>query len=831
MSTPWLKRKARLRALLKTTADEDEAGRALDRILHGQNVIGKTAKTVEIDALRFQDADLQLVGTLERGQFGLIDIVKCHLDGCMYVRKSVERRFALRVREQCSPQFERDILLRARATGSVWAPHLLCAFQTPTHLSIVMTYAEGGSLWDVLESSPLNGGGAGSGGRVAEADMAWWAPQIVSAVGWCHEQGFAHRDIKPHNFVLTPAAHVLLIDFGSAAPLVGPERRVPKRHCLVPCGTCDYIAPEILQAHEQALVDLEMDFSTTTSSARNGEGNGGREGEEEEYGYGFEVDWWSTGAMLYEMVYGVAPFFAPDIRKTYLRIVEHEKSLRFDAGVQVSALFQDLLRRFLTHADRRLGREGIHEIHDHPAFVEVNWTTLSTETAPPALHLPQFTYAEPSMVLPSMEEDTSHSQGFAFSALFQSSPMSAAASPGAALHQATATPRRSTMSSNISLAPQDDAFIGFSWGPPDDVFPDVSFRDADRSSFDLSRQVDVDGMATPRPARLGAPVPVTATPNPRLRSVVHHPSTATPAPGFHSYPFLTPARAPHAAPPQTLPRSTVRRTAPGTARRAVSDREAMKQLADCVGMSARKKVLASGRKPRVLPAVPGLVGMGMGVGVAPAPPLPALAHSLSQRPQAHVQQQRRRSSTGTSAGTGTRRRGSLPPVAVPAFGESSQGQLYPARALAGSSEEEGRETETESEGPPSPSPSPRPGSAMSMLSRRSGTPTITGTFTSRSGVLGMGGASGSGVLGGASGSGASLSVPVLHSHSHSRTYHSRRGTEPEPEHVVVASPTWEDTTFDALEDKHAAMMEEIMMLEDRLDRFSASALVGSGRTR
>lgn len=34
--------------------------------------------------------------------------------------------------------------------------------------------------------------------------------------------------------------------------------------------------------------------------------------------------------------------------------------------------------RFLTHADRRLGRGGIHEIHNHPAFVEVNWTTLAT---------------------------------------------------------------------------------------------------------------------------------------------------------------------------------------------------------------------------------------------------------------------------------------------------------------------------------------------------------------------------------------------------------------------------------------------------------------------
>ena len=55
---------------------------------------------------------------------------------------------------------------------------------------------------------------------------------------------------------------LLLIDFGSAAPLLTPapdgSQLVPKRYCLVPCGTCDYISPEILQSHEEALVALEM---------------------------------------------------------------------------------------------------------------------------------------------------------------------------------------------------------------------------------------------------------------------------------------------------------------------------------------------------------------------------------------------------------------------------------------------------------------------------------------------------------------------------------------------------------------------------------------------
>ncbi|KAH9176413.1 kinase-like domain-containing protein, partial [Lactarius sanguifluus] len=195
-----------------------------------------------------------------------------------------------------------------------------------------MDYGEGGTLWDVLESNPLE--------RIYEDDLHWWLPQVISSVAWCHLQGFVHRDVKPHNFVITRTAHIQLIDFGSAAPLVPGSRLVPPGYCRVPCDTCDYISPEILQGHEAALVAMEL-------SDEQGDRNEENAGED---GYGAETDWWSAGAMIYEMVFGVAPF-ARDIRSTYLKIVDFRKSLAFPTNASLSIELCGLLTHLLGRGD------------------------------------------------------------------------------------------------------------------------------------------------------------------------------------------------------------------------------------------------------------------------------------------------------------------------------------------------------------------------------------------------------------------------------------------------------------------------------------------------
>jgi hypothetical protein len=145
--------------------------------------------------------------------------------------------------------------------------------------------------------------------------------------------------------------------------------------------------------------------------------------------------------------------------------------------------------------------------------------------------------------------------------------------------------------------------------------------------------------------------------------------------------------------------STLRRSRIAPRRRPVSDREAMRQLVDCIGLSARKKVLAAGRTPRGSTLGPSRIKSLRFATEPPEPldfsePWPAEAARYSP-----------------SAGAGAWR-----------DDDSSKldGTAVFALDAGGGDESDGASA---SDAPPSPSPSPRPGSAMSMLSRRSTTPT------------------------------------------------------------------------------------------------------------
>ncbi|CAN1217339.1 Serine/threonine-protein kinase CBK1 [Linum perenne] len=99
-------------------------------------------------------------------------------------------------------------------------------------------------------------------------------------------------------------------------------------------------------------------------------------------GYGMECDWWSLGAIMYEMLVGYPPFYSDDPITTCRKIVYWRNHLKFPEEARLSPEAKDLIYRLLCGVENRLGTGGAHQIKAHPWFKDIIWDKLyETEAA------------------------------------------------------------------------------------------------------------------------------------------------------------------------------------------------------------------------------------------------------------------------------------------------------------------------------------------------------------------------------------------------------------------------------------------------------------------
>lgn len=130
------------------------------------------------------------------------------------------------------------LIREAQASASLDHPNICHTYgihENADEIFIAIAYIDGPSLADKIRERPLPLGEA--------LDIAI---QIAEGLREAHENGIVHRDIKPHNVMLTAKGQVKITDFGLAS--VAGRSRITKSGAAL--GTPSYMAPERLAAQQ-----------------------------------------------------------------------------------------------------------------------------------------------------------------------------------------------------------------------------------------------------------------------------------------------------------------------------------------------------------------------------------------------------------------------------------------------------------------------------------------------------------------------------------------------------------------------------------------------------
>jgi len=250
----------------------------------------------------------------------------------MYALKVLKKDNIIKRNQVEHTKTERSVL------GYVRHPFIVgmnMAFQSKDKLFFVLDYCAGGELFFHL----------GKLGKFHEDRARFYAAEIVLAISYVHSLDIIYRDLKPENVLIDAAGHIRLTDFGLSKEGISDSAAGANSFC----GTPEYLAPEILNRQ----------------------------------GHGRAVDWWSLGALLYEMLTGLPPFYTQDREKLFEKIRNSE--LLYPPSLSPNA--KGVLKGLLTKdPERRLGSgpRDADDIKVHAFFRSVEWDKLVRgEISPP----------------------------------------------------------------------------------------------------------------------------------------------------------------------------------------------------------------------------------------------------------------------------------------------------------------------------------------------------------------------------------------------------------------------------------------------------------------
>ncbi|KAG5646124.1 hypothetical protein DXG03_004363 [Asterophora parasitica] len=270
-----------------------------------------------------------------KGAFGKVRVVEHKRSKKLYALKYIDKARCIRQKAVANIIQERRLL---EEIDHPYVVNLRYAFQDDENCFFVLDLMLGGDLRFHLDRKIY----------IPEEVVKFWMAELSCGLEYLHSQRIIHRDLKPDNILLDAMGHAHITDFNVAIHY--SERRL---HTSV-AGSMAYMAPQVV----------------------------GRKG------YSWQIDWWSLGITVYELIFHKRPFdgrnaerMTQSILKDTLKFPEDASSRCSDAGIAA-------LRGFIERdPEKRLGcrpnGQGIKDLQAHPWFKSIDWDSIENKECQP----------------------------------------------------------------------------------------------------------------------------------------------------------------------------------------------------------------------------------------------------------------------------------------------------------------------------------------------------------------------------------------------------------------------------------------------------------------
>ena len=285
---------------------------------------------------KMTSSDFEPMTCLGKGTYGTVLLVKQRATGRLYAQKQL-RKASLTVHKKLVEQTKTERVILESVNRHPFVVKLYYAFQDREKLYLILEYAQGGELFHHLAIERM----------FSEDIAAFYMAEMVLALEHLHNNvGVVYRDLKPENCLLDAEGHLLLTDFGLSKVAVEGDGG-----CRSFLGTVEYMAPEVVQSLQ----------------------------------YGTAVDWWSLGALGFDLLTGSPPFTGGNHKKIQENILRQKLVLPYFLGPDAKDLLTRLLRK---EPRKRLGANmprDMQTIKKHRFFRKIDWKALERRELDPPI--------------------------------------------------------------------------------------------------------------------------------------------------------------------------------------------------------------------------------------------------------------------------------------------------------------------------------------------------------------------------------------------------------------------------------------------------------------